>query len=288
MTNISNHVLNYGLTFYSMGIGAAAFISLALILAGYNVYENRYKVLAFFVISGTYCTLLFYLAFLSYLPQLLRPIIMILLDIVCIILLFRPPRIFFVIFLYEFITMVSTSAASMAWHYGLGISTADYMSLTLIKILFPLSYSIPLAILAYISYRKNWCILKGTSNLRIPITTLPPAIQIILLAITINELFFSFRFDPATRGAEAAIFFILIISLVISSFFVLRILRSAEQEAVTVAQETLAMEMRKQIETIRKQRHDFINHVQMMQALLIDNRLKELSFLVETINKETS
>ncbi|MEW6182906.1 MAG: Spo0B domain-containing protein [Bacillota bacterium] len=113
-------------------------------------------------------------------------------------------------------------------------------------------------------------------------------IQVILLGAVINEFFFSSSFDEANRATETVTFIVLIAALLFPPFIIWRILQLSEREAAVIAQEAPAAEMRKQIDTVRKQRHDFINHIQIMQALLAENRLTELSPLVDAIDKEAS
>ncbi|MEW6172454.1 MAG: hypothetical protein AB1510_05215 [Bacillota bacterium] len=274
-------MLDYGLVYYTAVMGCLACLPFALVLTGYNVYENRFRILTFALICGVYETVLFYG------PQSLRLALIIPLDIVMIKLLFRLPRIFLVIFLYEFITLISQVAGSFVWHYVLGTSTTEFLASPLMRLLFPPSFCIPVTILAYISYRKRWRISLDTSRFKIPAAAiLPIVIQVILLGAVINEFFFGSLFDEAARTTEAVIFAMLIAALVSSSFIFWRILRLSEREAAVTAQEILAAEMRKQIDTVRKQRHDFINHVQIMQALLSENRFAELSSLVDAIDKD--
>ncbi|MEW6183654.1 MAG: Spo0B domain-containing protein, partial [Bacillota bacterium] len=209
------------------------------------------------------------------------------LDILMIKLLLRLPKIILVIFLYEFITLISQLGVVFTWNYVLGVSTTDLVTSPLIRILYPTSVFVPVTILACISHRKHWRVSMDTSRFKVPTAAiLPIVIQVILLGAVINEFFFGSRFDEATRTTEAVIFAMLIAALVSSSFIFWRILQFSEREAAVTAQEALAAEMRKQIDTVRKQRHDFINHVQIMQALLSENRFTELSSFVDAIDKD--
>ncbi|MFZ5651672.1 MAG: Spo0B domain-containing protein [Bacillota bacterium] len=60
----------------------------------------------------------------------------------------------------------------------------------------------------------------------------------------------------------------------------------AGREAFIEAQEQLVREMQGSISTIRSQRHDFINHVQVLHALLQENRVGEMKQYLGGIKRE--
>ncbi|MEW6448007.1 MAG: Spo0B domain-containing protein [Bacillota bacterium] len=64
------------------------------------------------------------------------------------------------------------------------------------------------------------------------------------------------------------------------------ILYPAEQEVAVAAREQMAAEMRVQTDAVRAQRHDFVNHVQVMVALLNDGRKEELARYTAGIRRE--
>ncbi|MHA6483260.1 sensor histidine kinase [Paenibacillus sp. strain BS8-2] len=71
------------------------------------------------------------------------------------------------------------------------------------------------------------------------------------------------------------ILFLSIISLLIA-YFALRYYRYTREKAVEVAQETYTEEINSLFQSIKSQRHDFLNHVQTIQALAELNKQNEL------------
>lgn len=164
-------------------------------------------------------------------------------------------------------------------HYGFNVTFDDYLNSLPLRLLFPLSYNLPIAALACISYRRQWRIFREPDELRIPLRiALGPAVQAVLLGIILNEfLFCSEQFGPGGWATEVILLPFLSIPWFMSLFFLWQIFRAAEQEAVITAREKSVAEMRRQTDAIRAHRHDFINHVQVMIALLKDGRKKELA-----------
>ncbi len=63
-------------------------------------------------------------------------------------------------------------------------------------------------------------------------------------------------------------------------------LKTSAHEAALTAQEKLAGEMRREIDVLRGQRHDFINHVQIITALLSEGRKEELARYVKALRED--
>lgn len=266
-----------------MDVGVA--VCFALILVGYKIKENRFKILTF--------TLLMAIAgiALHHFPHSLRNLILLTLSFMTVKFYFQLPTgkavsVFFLFVLFNF----GQAIAALVWCYCFNISTAKFMASPIIRILYPLSYNLPLAAFAYTSHRRRWRVLTGISRAQISLlkAALPPAVQLVLLGITINELFLGPESDPQNSASVAAVLSLLAAATILSSFFIWRTLRTAEKEAATAAQETLAEEMRKQIDAVRAQRHDFINHVQIMLALLKEGRINALTSFVDSLEQEVN
>lgn len=172
-------------------------------------------------------------------------------------------------------------------HYGLNVTFDDYLASLSLRLLFPLSYNFPVAMLAYLSYRRQWRIFRESDEIKIPLrVAFGPAVQVVLLGIILNEfLFCSEQFGPGGWVTEVILLPFLSIPWFLSLLFLWQILRVAEQEAEITAREKSAAEMRRQTDAIRADRHDFINHVQVMIALLKDGRKKELEQYAAGIKK---
>jgi hypothetical protein len=275
--------LNLCFSFGSFTVDVAVALTFALILSGYQVKENRFKVLTLAVFFGALGTALLYF------PSWLRTLTNVLLTFTAIKFYLKLPfnRSFLVLFLFLSFSIVGQGTAALAWHYWFGISTAQFLASPLLRLLFPLSYNVPLAALAWLAYRQNWRTFAGISRIKIPAAALPPAVQFVLLIIMINDFFFGAELTLESRVVKTLIFSLLTASTLLSSFFIWRFLREAEKEAAAAAQETLAGEMRRRVDTVRAQRHDFVNQVQIMVALLREGRKGELNSFVEAVRQST-
>ncbi|MCL6557772.1 MAG: Spo0B domain-containing protein [Firmicutes bacterium] len=276
--------LNLILSFYSFLMDVGVAVCFALILAGYKIKENRFKILTF-----TFLMAIAGIA-LHYFPHSLRNLILLALSFVTVKFYFQLPTgkavlVFFIFILLNF----SQALAALVWRYCFGISTAKFMASPIIRILYPLSYNLPLAAFAYASHRRRWRVLTGISRAQISLlkAALPPAAQLVLLGITINELFLGPESNPQ-NSTRAVVLSLLTAAIILSSFFIWRTLCTAEKEAAAAAQETLAEEMRKQIDAVRAQRHDFINHIQIMLALLKEGRINALTSFVDSLEQEVN
>jgi len=259
------------------------FLALALTLNGYDIKQNWRRVLFLGTIFGIASV-----AFL-HLPQTFR-IILLWAFVFCGIKLFfgfTTQKSVLVTLSVLTIALIAESTTGFVLFHVVGVTSADYLASFTIRAVCPLAYVIPLAMLTYVSYRRRWHILKKTGRLNIPLRTiLPLLMQMFLIYIVSNEFFFAARFDPSTRKLMAIIFALLTISLFLSLFLIWHIIRFAEREAVVAAQEKLAEEMRREINAIRSQRHDLINHVQIMMAILSEGRKKELARYVKALRKD--
>lgn len=281
-TGLAATPLHYGLFLYNFIMENIVFLALALTLNGYDIRQDWRRILFLATIFGI-AGLVFY-----HLPQTLRIIVLWAFIFILIKLSFglTIQRSALITLSVLSIALIAESTAAFVLVCVTGVTPADYFASLTLRVVCPLAYVTPLAILTYVSYRRRWRIFKETGHLKIPVgTLLPPLMQMFLIYITINEFFFASRFDPSTRKLPAIIFALLTISLFVSLFLTWRILRFAEREAVAAAQERLAEEMRREIDALRGQRHDFINHVQIMMALLGEGRREELVNYVKALKE---
>jgi hypothetical protein len=275
--------IDFCISFGSFSVDVGVALTLALILSGYQVKENKSKILTFAVFFGALGALLL----LS--PPFVRTVTNVLLSFAAIKVYLNFPfnRAFLVLFLFLSFNIVGQGTATLVWHYWLGISTADYFASPPLRLLYLLSCNVPLAVFACFAYRFKWRATAGIGSIKVPAAALPPAAQFILLLILINDFFFGSGPALENRAIKAFIFSLLAAATLLSSFCIWRFLREAEKEAAAVAQEKLAGEMRRWIDAVRAQRHDFINQVQIMVALLKDGRKDELTSFVETVRQSS-
>lgn len=280
-------MLYAGLFFYHFTLDQVVGLALVLTLNGYDVKKNWRRLLLAGVILGAANVPIFGL------PQALRTVSW--MTVTFAVLKtgfgFSASRTFLVLFTC-LITMPVVWTSCFILRYGFNLTIQDYFASLPLRLLFPLSYNTLLAILAFVSYRRRWRIFGEADEVKIPLeAALPPAVQVVLLGIILNEFLFSQTFSQTPCGlppgkTEFVTLFLMSVPWFLSMFFLWRILQVAEQEAAVAAQEKLALELRRQTDTLRAQRHDFVNHVQVMLALLRDDRKEELVRYVTGIRRE--
>ncbi|MEW6192688.1 MAG: Spo0B domain-containing protein [Bacillota bacterium] len=265
-------LLHYGLFLYHFILEIGVTLALALTLNGYDIKQNHRRIMIFAVIYGAAAVVFFHF------PQWLRSILVVIVPFTAVRLFFgfttgKAVLTFFIYFLSQ--AIIDHPSTIVLFHF-FEVSPSEFLTSPLIRLLYPLPY-IPLAVFTYVSYRRGWRIFKEPIRLKTSTTIfLLPIIQIIFISIVINEFFFGLRFDQPLQTIEALFFSVLFVSMALSLFFLWRIYRLAEQEAAVAAQEKLALELRQQTDAVRAQRHDFVNHVQVMLALLKEGRKEEL------------
>jgi len=279
-TGLATTLLHYGLFLYNFILAMIVFLALALTLNGYDIKQNRRRILLLGTILGS-ASLVF-----LHLPQTFR-IVLQWAFIFCIIKLFfgfTAKKSVLVTLSILTVAFVAEGTTSFVLHFIIGVTPADYLASFTLRLVCPLAYITPLAILTYISYRRRWQIFKENARINIPVGTfLPLLIQILLICIVTNELFFAMDFEPSTRKLTAVIFALLTISLFLSLFLIWRFLHFARREAVVAAQQKLAEEINRETDVLRYQNHDFINHIQIITALLAERRKEELATYVKAI-----
>lgn len=283
MADLSSVLLNNGLLFYHFAMDTVAGLALALTLNGYDVKKNWRRILIVAMILGAVNVPLFKQS------QLLRNISWIAVSIIAIKIGFRfAAGKSITVFFTSYLTVIIAWIACFIVLHGFRLTPEDYFASLPLRLLFPLSYNIPIAILAYVSYRKRWRIFGRTKEVKIPFKiALGPALQVILLGVILNEyLFSSALFGPSLWSIDIILLPILSIPWLLSMFFLWRILRLAELEALTAAQEQSVREMRRQAEAVNAQRHDFNNHLQIIMGLVRDGRKEELTGYLKAIKRD--
>ncbi|MCL6561104.1 MAG: Spo0B domain-containing protein [Firmicutes bacterium] len=267
---------------YHETTSAAAALALALILNGYNLKKRWRKFLLITLVAGPASTLFFYF------PQPLRIISLVIMYYLVLRFYFRfsPGRTVIAFFSLYFIFITGKLLFSVILTLGFGVTMDLYYEHPLINWLFPLSYNIPIIFLAYLACKRRWHLFSKSEEIKIPPGyALPFVIQTTLLTITVVELLFSFT-GQSPMVEETIISLFLIVSTLMSFVFIWQTLKTSAHEAVLTAQEKLAEEMRREIDVLRGQRHDFINHVQIITALLSEGRREELARYVKALRED--
>lgn len=173
-------------------------------------------------------------------------------------------------------------------HCGFNIPIEEYFASLNLRLWFHFFYNIPIAVLAYICYCRQWRMFRESAGVKIPIEmVIGPATQVVLLGIVLNEALYStIKFGLSRWVAGIVILSILGLPWLLSMFFLWRILRMAEQEAAVSAQEQSAREVARQTDAVRVQRHDFNNHIQIIAGLLKDGRKRELTRYLEALKQD--
>ncbi len=273
-----------GLFFYHFTIDNTVGQALVLTLCGYDIRKNWRRVLLAGVILGAVNIPLFSL------PQALRTVIWMMVTYAVVKSVFRlsTTRTFLVLFTCLATVPIAWSACFIL-RYGFDVSLAQFLVSLPLRLLFPLSYDVPIALLAYVCYHKRWRLFGEEADcLSIPLKiALPPAVQVVLLGITLNEFLFSpTPHDLPPWTVEFLTLFLMSVPWLLSIFFLWRMLSVANREASTAAQEKLTAAMLREADAVRSQRHDFNNHLQIIVGLAREGRRKELALYLEAFKQD--
>jgi hypothetical protein len=285
MADFGALALHFGLFLYAFTMDVAVALALALTLTGYDIKQNWRRILTCAVILGAAGVVYYHF------PQPLRVVFYFVLHYMGISWFFRIGRskIILVFFTFLILQFASQCIACPILYYGFRITLTEFMSSAFLRLMFPLSYNIPMAVLSYISYHRGWRLFINIRALKSPAKLLIlPLIQFFLLMIIINELFFTLQSKPVTWASEVGVQSVLIVATLISICFIWRILRLAEREAATLAQELVTKDMLCQTAAIKDQRHDFNNHLQIIMGLVRDRQKQEVGRYLKTLKRERS
>jgi signal transduction histidine kinase len=82
------------------------------------------------------------------------------------------------------------------------------------------------------------------------------------------------------------LFYVAILVVIVFSFLAVRLIARARDEAIRATQEAFVGDLMRMITTIRGQRHDFVNHVQTMYAMLTLKNYEQLKRYMEEVAGE--
>lgn len=117
-----------------------------------------------------------------------------------------------------------------------------------------------------------------------------PAFYMILLSamqiLCISYFILSFYVEPVLEsGVEVALYISLILIVLVLVLAIREIVKTRE-EATQSTQKTYIAELNRMFATVRGQRHDFINHVQVMHSLLAMNKMDRLREYMHSVAEE--
>ncbi len=110
-------------------------------------------------------------------------------------------------------------------------------------------------------------------------------IQLVVLTSVTGQIL---MYNPELESARIWIWFLTMALFGISVFIVIRYIRSSRQQAVISTQESLAENIKEMVEAVRGQRHDFLNHLQVINALYTRGEMESLGSYLETLLQDTS
>ncbi|OUM96142.1 MAG: hypothetical protein A9Z00_07345 [Thermobacillus sp. ZCTH02-B1] len=99
---------------------------------------------------------------------------------------------------------------------------------------------------------------------------------------TLIILFIS-RYAYGLAEETRILFYAAIVMVIVFTFLTVRLIAQARDEAVRATQEAFVGDLMKMITTIRGQRHDFVNHVQTMYAMLTMKKYDQLQQYMEEV-----
>ncbi len=273
--------LRYGTGFYVEFVNATIALSLALTLNDYDIKANWKRLLFASLLVGAESELFFHF------PQWLRVGCLVGIYYLAFRVFFRfsIQRTFLGCLVVAFVLIIGHLNLSLIAAYMFNISMPELAASPRILLAFPFVYDIPLAILVYLSYTRQWRLLPNQHTDKAIKLAMPLFVQVIIMAVAICEILF-LPLNETTRISGGTISFTLLFSTLLSFLFIWQVLQTAEREAQELAHERLATEIKSKINVIRIQRHDFINHIQTMIALLQSGQKDLLTRYVDILRKE--
>lgn len=276
-------LLNIVLHLYDGSLTNTAILALSLILNSYKTNNQHFKIFT----TGLLITIA---EFFTYdLTQTIRTILNLIICFTIIKWIFRLKmvRSLLLNLTYQALGMIIIGILSLILVYFFGITTDDYRNSVPLRLCFPFVCIIPTAILYYTAYRRNWRIFSDSPRLKLPVVLILPVIaQFITLMIITNEIFFIKCTSWDTFKLNGIIAAILLFSFILNVLFLWQVFRSAEREAYISSQIQVAAQMKQYNDVIRSQRHDFVNHLQVINALFQEEQMQALAQYVEEIKQE--
>ena len=96
-------------------------------------------------------------------------------------------------------------------------------------------------------------------------------------------ILFMARYIHGHPAETRFLFYIGILVVIVFSFLTVRLIARARYEAIRATQEAFVGDLMQMITTIRGQRHDFVNHVQTMYAMLAMKKYEQLKQYMEEV-----
>jgi hypothetical protein len=252
-------------------------LALALTLNDYDLKQHWRGFLAISLLMGTAEGIICY-----YFPEEIRFILSSAVYFIGFKLLFRfhTRKAILLLLVTGFILHIGYLFANFLEIIGLGYSIPEN-TISLTGLIFLLPYNISLAVVTGIGYQKHWRLFNDRIENKLPYMSILPLYVEVFFSLTILCELLQYGLTKRVEGEVIAL--ALVAAMLMSFFFIWQILHAAEREAMTAAQEKLAAEMIGQADETRAQRHDFINHVQVMIAFLQNGQQEELTQYVKAI-----
>lgn len=272
--------------FFSVLLSTAVLLPFTLILVGYDIWENRRITFLLVILESVLWTFTFYL------PQALRAVLneLILFAGFKWGLGFRTARSFAALIVFHIVvTLPADLIAWIVFLYAFHISPAEFYTSHTLQLLYPWTFVPVYILLIYIGYRRNWCIFREVSHFKLKAGFLAiPFVQLLLLYIVIAEDMGNPHFRMDATSPVAIAYILVALAVAVSLYSLWRTFQYAGREAFVQAQEKAALEMEDHVNAIRAQRHDFINHIQILLALLQENRIPEMREYVKALFEKTN
>ncbi len=272
--------------FFSVLLSTAVLLPFTLILVGYDIWENRRITFLLVILESVLWTFTFYL------PQALRAVLneLILFAGFKWGLGFRTARSFAALIVFHIVvTLPADLIAWIVFLYAFHISPAEFYTSHTLQLLYPWTFVPVYILLIYIGYRRNWCIFREVSHFKLKASFLAiPFVQLLLLYIVIAEDMGNPHFRMDATSPVAIAYILVALAVAVSLYSLWRTFQYAGREAFVQAQEKAALEMEDHVNAIRAQRHDFINHIQILLALLQENRIPEMREYVKALFEKTN
>lgn len=108
------------------------------------------------------------------------------------------------------------------------------------------------------------------------------AVLVFIQCFILVILFIS-RYIHARVEETRFLFYVAIFAVIVFTFLTIRLIARARDEAIRSTQEAFVGDLMQMITTIRGQRHDFVNHVQTMYAMLTMKKYEQLKQYMEEV-----
>jgi signal transduction histidine kinase len=108
-------------------------------------------------------------------------------------------------------------------------------------------------------------------------------VVLVFIQCFILVILFISRYIHARVEETRFLFYVAIFAVIVFTFLTIRLIARAREEAIRATQEAFVGDLMQMITTIRGQRHDFVNHVQTMYAMLTMKKYEQLKQYMEEV-----